>query len=177
MRTVWRRGVSFFLMEYVNGLSLRQLLDAGTVSRRRHWPSCRRSATPYSTPTTAASCTAISSPRTSCSIAQGQVKIADFGLAKLVGRPPRARVADRQAGRNVGTPQYMAPEQIETGTVDHRADIYSLGVVFYQMLTGELPKGRFRAAQPRYSSTCGWTRSSSGAGERTVPPLPAGQRH
>ena len=46
----------------------------------------------------------------------------------------------------MGTPAYMAPEQVEhPQQVDHRADIYSVGVVFYQMLTGELPMGRFAA--------------------------------
>ena len=74
---------------------------------------------------------------------RGRVKIADFGLAKLV------------AGSNddftltgihqvMGTPRYMAPEQMEgSREVDHRADIYSLGVVFYEMLTGQVPAGHF----------------------------------
>jgi tetratricopeptide (TPR) repeat protein len=70
------------------------------------------------------------------------VKIADFGIAKIVGRdaqPPLTE--DRQV---IGTPNYMAPEQLEhPQAVDHRADIYSLGVVFYEMLTGELPLGKF----------------------------------
>jgi len=74
---------------------------------------------------------------------RGRVKITDFGIAKILGRT--AETAPLTGARDiVGTPHYMAPEQIEKPrTVDHRADIYSLGVVFYEMLTGELPLGKF----------------------------------
>jgi serine/threonine protein kinase len=77
------------------------------------------------------------------------VKVADFGLAKLVGTGSEPPPGDGDAGSSpeltesgkiMGTPSYMAPEQVEhPAEVDHRADIYALGVVFYQMLTGELP--------------------------------------
>jgi serine/threonine protein kinase len=80
---------------------------------------------------------------------RGRVKVADFGLAKLagMGNEPAGgassvvdSIALTENGRVMGTPNYMSPEQFERPTeVDHRADIYALGVVFYQMLTGELP--------------------------------------
>jgi hypothetical protein len=74
---------------------------------------------------------------------RGRVKIADFGLAKLLGRTP-GDVSLTGSQQVMGTLRYMAPEQLEgTRDVDHRADIYSLGVVFYELLTGELPIGRF----------------------------------
>lgn len=74
---------------------------------------------------------------------KGRVKIADFGLAKLLGRSPRD-ITLTEAHHALGTLHYMAPEQLERPLeVDHRADIYALGVTFYEMLTGELPLGRF----------------------------------
>jgi serine/threonine protein kinase/tetratricopeptide (TPR) repeat protein len=78
----------------------------------------------------------------------GRVKVLDFGLAKLK-EPPGG--ADRSASavtrlepltdRQVvlGTPEYMSPEQAESGTLDHRSDIFSLGVVLYELTTGERP--------------------------------------
>jgi tRNA A-37 threonylcarbamoyl transferase component Bud32 len=71
----------------------------------------------------------------------GRVKIADFGLAKVTDPAGVSLTGTRQA---MGTPHYMAPEQWEKpGEVDHRADVYALGVVLYELLTGELPIGRF----------------------------------
>jgi hypothetical protein len=71
----------------------------------------------------------------------GRVKIADFGLAKVTDPAGVSLTGTRQA---MGTPHYMAPEQWEKPSeVDHRADIYALGVVLYELLTGELPLGRF----------------------------------
>src|SRR5262249_20761815 len=75
---------------------------------------------------------------------KGRVKIADFGLAKIVGLSP-AYLTMTGTHEVMGTLYYMAPEQMKRShQVDHRADIYSLGVVFYEMLTGELPVGSFK---------------------------------
>ncbi|MEM7013949.1 MAG: serine/threonine-protein kinase [Verrucomicrobiota bacterium] len=80
----------------------------------------------------------------------GRVKVGDFGLAKLVDLE-RAKSATEQmdltmTGVAIGTPDYIAPEQMsEDGEVDHRADIYSLGIMFYEMLTGSLPRGAVKA--------------------------------
>jgi len=74
--------------------------------------------------------------------ADGLVKIMDFGLAKLKGV---SRVT--KAGTTLGTISYMSPEQARGEEVDHQTDIWSLGVVLYEMLTGELPfKGDYEQA-------------------------------
>ncbi len=63
-----------------------------------------------------------------------KVKITDFGLAKML-----IKKTITVTGTTLGTPYYMAPEQLESKSVDHRADIYALGVTFYELLTGKLP--------------------------------------
>jgi serine/threonine protein kinase len=65
-------------------------------------------------------------------------KLLDFGLAKLV-EPPAGSPPLTAAGMAVGTPQYMAPEQCKAGKVDGRTDLYALGVMLYEALTGKLP--------------------------------------
>ena len=68
-----------------------------------------------------------------------RVKILDFGIAKLLGEGPHA-AALTQTGAILGTPTYMSPEQCRNaGTVDHRTDVYSLGCVFFHLLTGQPP--------------------------------------
>ncbi|HBJ83282.1 MAG TPA: hypothetical protein DDZ88_05300 [Verrucomicrobiales bacterium] len=92
---------------------------------------------------------------------KGTVKIADFGLAKVVGGSAEEAMMTglTQTGTAMGTPHYMAPEQWEhPELVDHRADIYALGVVFYEMLTGERPAGVFEP--PSKKTKPPWTRSS-----------------
>ena len=73
----------------------------------------------------------------------GKIRIADFGLAKLTDSDPAYDASLTHTGTRLGTPRYMAPEQYDGGKVDRRADIYSLGVVLYEMLTGEVPMGSF----------------------------------
>jgi tRNA A-37 threonylcarbamoyl transferase component Bud32 len=79
----------------------------------------------------------------------GRVKLVDFGLAKLL-RPQVPGATLTHSSQAMGTWHYMAPEQIRRPMeVDHRADIYSLGVVLYELLTGEVPQGRYAPASQR----------------------------
>lgn len=83
-----------------------------------------------------------------------QIKVADFGIAKLIN--PEHKITSTVTGWVAGTPFYMAPEQgqglVESDYV-RRSDVYSIGVVIYEMLTGRLPLGRFPA--PSKMTSCG----------------------
>ena len=147
----------YFLMEFVDGVNLRQLLHAGRIAPREALAIVPQICDALQFAHDQGIVHRDIKPENILLDRRGRVKVADFGLAKLVQLDGRAELPlgqDAQqraptddaltgAGKVMGTPNYMAPEQVEhPNEVDHRADIYALGVVFYQMLTGELPGKR-----------------------------------
>ena len=133
----------YFLMEYVDGANLRQMERAERLSPRQALAIVPQICDALQYAHDEGVVHRDIKPENILVGRKGRVKIADFGLAKLLGRAP-ADFTLTASQMVLGTPNYMAPEQIETPlAVDHRADIYALGVVFYELLTGELPIGRF----------------------------------
>ncbi len=142
-------GFFFLLMEFVDGVNLRQLLRS-----RKLTPEEALAIVPPL-------CDALQyahergivhrdiKPENLLLDKDGRIKIADFGIAKMLGDVGDSAHASNEShathASTVGTPGYMAPEQASAPqTVDARADIYSLGVVFYEMLTGELPGAKLQ---------------------------------
>ena len=133
----------YLIMEYVDGANLRQIESANRLT-----PAEALSIVP-------AICEALQyahsqgivhrdiKPANILIDRKGWVKITDFGLGKLLGQEAQDHSLTKSSDV-MGTLHYMSPEQYANpNDVDSRADIFSLGVVFYEMLTGELPLGRF----------------------------------
>jgi len=68
-----------------------------------------------------------------------KIKVMDFGLAKLLEGPTLKKITESNMDFAVGTPGYICPEQVRGEEADHRGDLYSVGVIIYEMLTGRLP--------------------------------------
>ena len=142
-------GFFYLLMEFVDGVNLRQAMRAG-----RFTPEQALAIVP-------GICDALQAahaqgiwhrdikPENILLDPAGNVKIVDFGIARIAG-DPQHNFTLTVTGNVLGSAAYMSPEQHEKPhDIDHRADIYSLGVVIYEMLTGELPLGRFPAPSER----------------------------
>jgi predicted Ser/Thr protein kinase len=133
-------GCLYYVMEYVKGTNLRQLMRAGHTTSRKLLSIAMQV------------CEALQfahmhgvvhrdvKPANVLIDDRGHVKVADFGLAKVLGPSSAAQLTG--ASDALGTPEYMAPEVLtHQHEVDHRVDIYSLGVMLYEMLTGHVPRG------------------------------------
>ncbi len=138
-------GLLYIVMEYVDGTDVARMI---TASGRLH--------TEHAMAITARVCDALAyahergiihrdiKPANIMVAYDGSVKVADFGLAKVHGKSGET-MGLTQSGMAMGTLHYMAPEVLMLGSaVDHRADIYAVGVMLYQMLTGKVPHGVFK---------------------------------
>ena len=144
-------GTYYFLMEYVDGPTLREVVRRGSLEPKEALQIVPRLCDALQYAHDRGVIHRDIKPENILIGRDGEVKIVDFGLSRIAGSSarPEPLTATHQI---MGTPRYMAPEQFEGSRhVDHRADIYSLGVVFYELLTGELPVGRFEPPSEKVS--------------------------
>lgn len=136
-------GTAYLILEYVDGINLREAISCGSVGAEE------------ALEVISSICHALQyahskgvvhrdiKPENILLGEDGTLKVADFGIAKIIDDPVRAPTltGTRQV---LGSLNYLAPEQLEApDQVDHRVDLYALGVVFYELLTGQLPLGRY----------------------------------
>ncbi len=138
-------GCVFMVMEYVEGRNLRDEIAAGPLPVERAAAIARQIASALASAHALEIVHRDLKPENVMLVTKGAdpdfVKVLDFGIARV----PIAEAADRdsspitRAGMVFGTPEYMAPEQALGQVVDGRADLYALGVIFYEMLSGMRP--------------------------------------
>ncbi|HZV00075.1 MAG TPA: serine/threonine-protein kinase [Planctomycetota bacterium] len=134
-------GVPFITMEYVKGVSAATLLAkrGGRLSPREATKLVLAAARGLKIAHQAGVVHRDVKPGNILIASDGHVKLADFGLARIHQREANTGSSLSIAGQILGTPDYMSPEQLDDSAVDGRADIYSLGVTWYELLTGTNP--------------------------------------
>jgi len=139
-------GRHFIAMEFIQGITLREQLSRGALSVRKALNIAIQVATALASAHASRIVHRDIKPENIMLRPDGYVKVLDFGLAKLTeivpGQNPPSGVSTNvrtETGMLMGTVKYMSPEQLREAKVDERADIWSLGVVLYEMLTGVTP--------------------------------------
>ena len=139
-------GVPYLVMEHLDGESLEEIITrAGAIAPRRALAIARQVACALAEAHAAGIVHRDLKPANVVLIRRhgtGEIaKILDFGIAKIAERSLADGDASRLTaeGRIFGTPHYISPEQAQGGAIDGRADVYSLGVLLYRLLSGRLP--------------------------------------
>jgi len=124
----------FIVMEFIDGMELKEKITSGPIKQNEALEIITRIADGLKTAHNKGIVHRDIKSSNIMVTKDAQVKIMDFGLAKVKGSGLVTRVST-----TMGTAAYMSPEQVSGEKVDHRTDIWSLGVIFYELLTGELP--------------------------------------
>ncbi len=135
-------GHFFFVMELVEGSDLQMLMQDGPLAVPRAVEIVRQVSDALEAAHAEGLMHRDVKPSNVLLDKADRVKVSDFGLTRLLGDGARAALPT-MTGAVLGTPEYMSPEQARQEAVDQRADLYSTGVMFYEMLTGTLPRGVF----------------------------------
>src|SRR5271157_3741681 len=130
-------GVRFIAMEYVEGTNLREYINKkGALELPLALSIMRQAGQAIGAAGEVGLVHRDIKPENLLLTRKGRAKVADFGLCRDLGA---GRLHITQPGTTMGTPLYMSPEQAQGKPLDHRSDLYSLGVTFYHMLSGEPP--------------------------------------
>ena len=134
-------GLSYIVMQYVEGSTLKQLMSGHPLETLSALSIAIQIADALSVAHAAGIVHRDVKPSNVIVTPAGQAKVLDFGLAKMLARDPDAKDDDplTDAGTPYGSIGYGSPEQVSGERVDHRTDVFSLGVVVYEMMTGERP--------------------------------------
>ena len=135
-------GVAYAVMELLEGETLREKLDGGPVPQRKALDYALQIAQGLAAAHDRGVVHRDVKPQNLFVTRDGLVKILDFGLVKIASPAPEGRsgaltTPGTRTGMILGTVGYMSPEQVRGAAADHRSDIFSLGAVLYEMLTGE----------------------------------------
>jgi len=131
-------GVLYLAMEFLDGISLRQLLDEkGTLPIQSIIPIFQQASSALDYAHSHQIVHRDIKPANIMILESGLVKVTDFGIAKVLSNEAGMTLS----GQILGTPTYMSPEQVKGQPVDGRSDIFSLGVILYELITGQKPFG------------------------------------
>ncbi len=129
------QGMAFMVMEYVEGETFEQIIrNRGPIPPENALPWFKQALLGIGAAHRMGIVHRDIKPSNLMLNSHGIVKVMDFGIAKLIGARGMTRT-----GVQLGTPAYMAPEQIQNRPIDVRTDIYALGITLYQMLSGQVP--------------------------------------
>jgi serine/threonine protein kinase len=143
-----RDGLPFLVTEFVDGVDLRRLMRSERLAPAEALRIVRQVCDALEYAHEQGVVHRDVKPENVLIDTRGHVKVVDFGIAKLLGVPASGPPLTA-THQTLGTPHYTAPEALRGLEVDHRADIYGLGVLIYELLTGQLPLGHFRAPSER----------------------------